>query len=173
MSRKCLALDLDETLVHSSFQYVSQADYRIPVKIDGQVHDVFVIKRPGVDEFLTRMAAKYEIFIFTASLSKYANPLLDRLDTSRVISHRLFRENCVFSQGSFVKDLSFIGRPLDQTIIVDNSAQSFIFHPENAIGCSSFIDDPSDVELWQIADFLDSIADVEDVRYHCPDWRSW
>ena len=48
VGRKCLALDLDETLVHSSFQPVPQAHYVIPVTIEGIVHNVFVIKRPGM-----------------------------------------------------------------------------------------------------------------------------
>lgn len=34
-------------------------------------------KRPGVDEFLARVAKLYEVIIFTASLPQYANPLLD------------------------------------------------------------------------------------------------
>lgn len=67
-------LDLDETLVHSSFkvstvpvfhlsllcvlinysfdillQMVHQADYVVPVEIENQFHNVYVIKRPGVD----------------------------------------------------------------------------------------------------------------------------
>jgi vacuolar-type H+-ATPase subunit E/Vma4 len=34
--KKTLALDLDETLVHSSFQPVEEADLVLPVEIDGQ-----------------------------------------------------------------------------------------------------------------------------------------
>ena len=49
-------LDLDETLVHSSFQAV-RADagvsfFTIPVEIEHSVHDINVIRRPGLDEFL-------------------------------------------------------------------------------------------------------------------------
>ena len=33
-------------------------------------HDVYVAKRPYVDEFLERVAEKYEVIIFTASLAK-------------------------------------------------------------------------------------------------------
>ena len=171
--RKCLVLDLDETLVHSSFQYVPNADYRIPVEIDGQDHDIYVLKRPGVDEFMRRMAAIYEIVIYTASLSKYADPLLDKLDIGHTIEYRLFREHCVFYDGHFVKDLSVLTRKIENTIIVDNSPQSYTFHPDNAIDCSSYIEDPSDTELWQIADFLEGIKDVPDVSTECRHWRQW
>ena len=44
---------------------------------------------------------------------------------------------------------------------------------ENAIDCSSFFDDPGDVELYEIADFLLHIAQVDDVRAHCRHWRDW
>jgi hypothetical protein len=33
-------IDLDETLVHSSFKPVPNADFIVPVEIDGQVHQV-------------------------------------------------------------------------------------------------------------------------------------
>ena len=50
--KKVLVLDLDETLVHSSFRPVPHADFVIPVEIDGRLVDVYVLKRPHVDEFL-------------------------------------------------------------------------------------------------------------------------
>ncbi|CCI44559.1 unnamed protein product [Albugo candida] len=154
IGKKCLVLDLDETLVHSSFRPTSNPDYIIPVEIDGMLHQVYVCKRPGVDLFLTEMAKYYEIVIYTASLSKYANPLLDRLDPERTIRHRLYREHCVLHDGNYIKDLSLINRDLTQSIIIDNSPMSYLFHPRNAIGCSSFIDDPRDRELDSINRFL-------------------
>ena len=93
-TKKCLALDLDETLVHSSFQPVKCASFTIPVNIDGVVHNVYVIKRPGVDEFLQRMSKYYEIIIYTASLSKYADPLLDVLDLDNVSFTLLIYLSC-------------------------------------------------------------------------------
>ena len=54
--KKCLVLDLDETLVHSSFRAVQGADFVLPVQIDDVVHFVYVMKRPGVDEFLSEMS---------------------------------------------------------------------------------------------------------------------
>jgi RNA polymerase II subunit A small phosphatase-like protein len=137
------------------------------------VHFVYVAKRPGVDEFLTEMAKHYEIVIYTASLNKYADPLLDLLDPNRVIRTRLFRESCVYYEGNYVKDLSLLDRDLSQSIIIDNSPSSYGFHPENAIDCSSFIDDPKDRELDQIAAFLTGIKDVKDVRGITRQWREW
>lgn len=66
----CLVLDLDETLVHSSFRAVPNPDYIIPVKIEDVVHQVYVCKRPGVDEFMRRVGERYEVIIYTASLNK-------------------------------------------------------------------------------------------------------
>jgi len=173
MGKKCLVLDLDETLVHSSFRAVPGADFVIPVQIEDVVHFVYVMKRPGVDEFLVEMAKHYEIVIYTASLNKYADPLLDLLDPHKTIRKRLFRESCVFYEGNYVKDLNLIGRDLAQSIIIDNSPNSYLFHPENAIDCSSFIDDPNDRELDQIGGFLKDIKDIKDVRGRCHEWKHW
>ena len=68
--KKCLVLDLDETLVHSSFKPIPRPDYVIPVEIDRNVHHVYVRKRPGCDLFLRALAPHYEIVVFTASLAK-------------------------------------------------------------------------------------------------------
>ena len=162
--RKCLVLDLDETLVHSSFKLIPQADYVVPVEIEWQWHNVYVIKRPGVDNFLKKMGELYEIVVFTASLSKYADPVLDKLDIHKVVSHRLFRESCYNHKGNYVKDLSQLGRPLTDTIILDNSPASYIFHPNNAVPVSSWFNDPHDTELTDLCPFLSDLRVVDDVR---------
>ncbi|KAG2789342.1 hypothetical protein Pcac1_g2096 [Phytophthora cactorum] len=168
--KKCLVLDLDETLVHSSFRPTDNYDFIIPVNIDGTIHHVYVCKRPGAEEFLIEMAKYYEIVVYTASLSKYADPLLDKLDPEGVIRYRLYREHCVQYEGNYVKDLSLLDRDISQTIIVDNSPMAYAFHPRNAIGCSSFIDDPSDRELESISRFLTKFQNVEDVCNHMQLW---
>jgi len=40
-------------------------------------------------------------------------------------------------QGNYVKDLTKIDRDINNIIIVDNSPLSYMFQPENAIGCST------------------------------------
>lgn len=73
-------LDLDETLVHSSFKPVPNSDITLQIDIDGQVCTIYVLVRPYVAEFLKKMSKLYEIVVFTASLSKYAEPLMEKLD---------------------------------------------------------------------------------------------
>ncbi|KAG6334629.1 hypothetical protein ID866_4455 [Astraeus odoratus] len=162
--RKCLVLDLDETLVHSSFKSIPHADYVVPVEIEYHWHNVYVIKRPGVDNFLKMMGEIYEVVVFTASLSKYADPVLDKLDIHHVVSHRLFRESCYNHKGNYVKDLSQLGRPISDTIIIDNSPASYIFHPNNAVPVSSWFNDPHDTELTDLCPFLADLGEVPDVR---------
>jgi len=164
IGRKCLVLDLDETLVHSSFKAIQQADFIVPVEIEYHWHHFHVLKRPGVDNFLRKMGEIYEIVIFTASLSKYADPVLDKLDIHQVVAHRLFRESCYSHKGNYVKDLSMLGRPIADTIILDNSPASYIFHPNNAVPVSSWFNDPHDAELTDLIPFLADLTSVPDVR---------
>lgn len=138
-NRICLVIDLDETLVHSSFKPIENADFIVPVEIDGTLHKVYVLKRPHVDEFLKRMGQLYECVLFTASLAKYADPVADLLDTESIFKARLFRESCAFYRGNYVKDLSRLGRDLNRVIIVDNSPASYIFHPDNAVSIISIV----------------------------------
>jgi hypothetical protein len=121
---------------------------------------VYVLKRPHVDEFLQRMGELFECVLFTASLAKvspqpgvwdrcspgslpalgrpsfylqYADPVADLLDKWGAFRARLFRESCVFHRGNYVKDLSRLGRDLRRVLILDNSPASYVFHPDNAV----------------------------------------
>jgi len=163
MHKKCMVIDLDETLVHSSFKPISNADFIVPVEIDGTVHQVYVLKRPHVDEFLQRMGELYECVLFTASLAKYADPVADLLDQWCVFRSRLFRESCVFHRGNYVKDLNKLGRELQQIIIVDNSPASYIFHPDNAVPVASWFDDMTDTELLDLIPFFEKLSKVDNV----------
>uniref|UniRef100_A0A3Q4B821 Mitochondrial import inner membrane translocase subunit TIM50 n=1 Tax=Mola mola TaxID=94237 RepID=A0A3Q4B821_MOLML len=69
----CAVIDLDETLVHRTFKPISNADFIVPVEIEGTTHQVYVLKRPYVDQFLHRMGELFECVLFTASLAKVPN----------------------------------------------------------------------------------------------------
>lgn len=162
-NKKTLVLDLDETLVHSSFTYIPDADFVIEIELDGAIYKVYVRKRPGVDEFMREVGKKFEVVVFTASLAKYADPLLDILDKDRVVKKRLFREACVQHYGNYVKDLSLLGRKLEHSIIIDNSPFSYMFQPDNAIPIVSWFNDKSDRQLYDLLPFLDSLLEIDDV----------
>eukprot|EP00929_Paragymnodinium_shiwhaense_P001039 TRINITY_DN101264_c0_g1_i1.p1 TRINITY_DN101264_c0_g1~~TRINITY_DN101264_c0_g1_i1.p1 ORF type:complete len:345 (-),score=72.06 TRINITY_DN101264_c0_g1_i1:211-1245(-) len=163
IGRKTLVLDLDETLIHSSFRVVPHAHIVITVEIENESHKVFVLKRPGVDDFLIEVAKLYEVVVYTASMSMYANKLLDELDKERVISYRLFRESCTRLPQGYTKDLSRLGRDLQNVIIIDNSPVCYALQPHNAIPIKTWRDDPSDRELVDLIPILESLARVDDI----------
>ncbi|CAL8387569.1 unnamed protein product [Gadus morhua 'NCC'] len=136
----CVVIDLDETLVHSSFKPGTM----LILSFQWKSMEQFI--RPHVDEFLKRMGELFECVLFTASLSKYADPVSDLLDKWGAFRGRLFRESCVFHRGNYVKDLSRLGRDLHKVIIIDNSPASYVFHPDNAVPVASWFDDMSDTE---------------------------
>ena len=162
-NKKCLVIDLDETLVHSSFKPINNADFIVPVEIDGTIHQVYVLKRPYVDEFLMKVGELYECVLFTASLAKYADPVTDLLDKWDVFRSRLFRESCVFHRGNYVKDLGRLGRELGKIIIVDNSPASYIFHPENAVPVVSWFDDMENKELLELIPFFEELSQADNI----------
>ena len=129
---------------------------------------MFVLVRPGSEFFLQRLSKCYELVIYTASLSKYADPLVDILDARGLIDARLFREHCTSIQGVYVKDMSLLGRPMTDSLIIDNSPTSYTFHQENAIPILSWYDDPKDRCLFELIPLLESLAEVDDVRKYIP-----
>lgn len=162
--KPCLVLDLDETLVHSSFSPIDAADFEIPLNMQGETHTVFVKKRPGVDNFLAVVSESFEVVVFTASLALYANPVMDLLDPACRVHERLYREHCVLIGGCYVKDIAKLGRDLKRTIIIDNSPLSYALQPENAIPIDSFFADENDRELDKILVILEKAKNLQDVR---------
>ena len=66
--------------MHSSFKPPENPDIVLPVEIEGSINHVYVVVRPGAIEFLEELAQTYELVIFTASMQKYAEPLMQILD---------------------------------------------------------------------------------------------
>lgn len=168
-SQRCksitLVLDLDETLVHSTLEHCDDADFTFPVFFSMKEHVVYVKQRPHLRTFLERVAEMFEIVIFTASQSIYAKQLLDILDPDgKIISRRAYRESCIFSDGSYTKDLTVLGVDLAKVVIVDNSPQVFRLQVNNGIPIKSWFDDPSDSALISLLPFLETLADADDVR---------
>jgi len=165
LKRKTLILDLDETLVHSTIKPVSHHHITVDVVIDKVACTFYVIKRPHVDAFLKKVAEWYDIIIFTASMQQYADPLIDQLDTRRLVKGRLFRESCLNKEGNFIKDLSLINQDLASTIIIDNSPIAYSHNKENAVPIDNWMgDNPRDESLLNLLPFLNALRFTTDVR---------
>lgn len=110
--------------MHSTLEPCEDIDFTFTVNFNCEEHNVYVRCRPHLKDFLERVSGLFEIIIFTASQSIYAEQLLNVLDPKRkIFRHRVFRESCVYVEGNYLKDLTVLGRDLAHVIIIDNSPQ--------------------------------------------------
>ena len=112
-----LVLSLEDLLIHSEWT---------------REHGWRTAKRPGVDYFLRYLSQYYELVVFTTVPYAMGDPVLRKLDPFRVIMWPLFREATKYEDGKYVKDLSYLNRPLDKTIIIDTKAEHVRNQPDNA-----------------------------------------
>ena len=110
--RLTLVLDLDETLVHSSSTPIAKSDIQFDLVLDGSPCRFFVAKRPHLDSFLYNASRWCDLILFTASMQKYADRVIDQLDVGCFIQRRYYRESCISTNEGFMKDLSIIGSNL-------------------------------------------------------------
>ncbi|KAH9599448.1 FCP1 homology domain [Trypanosoma melophagium] len=165
--KKTLVLDVDETLVHSSLScQPKRYDLVLNVKVETNNTTVYVAFRPHLHEFMQAVAPLFEVVIFTASVSIYCNPLMDAVDPDGILGVlRLYREHCSILNGAYVKDLSLLGRDLDQVAIIDNSPVAYLFQQRNAVPITSWFDDSEDEELRRLIPMLESLAQAPNVYY--------
>eukprot|EP01059_Diplonema_ambulator_P015461 TRINITY_DN26600_c0_g1_i1.p1 TRINITY_DN26600_c0_g1~~TRINITY_DN26600_c0_g1_i1.p1 ORF type:complete len:262 (+),score=66.28 TRINITY_DN26600_c0_g1_i1:3-788(+) len=159
-NRVTLILDLDETLVHSSFDPIP-ADLHIPLVMDGEHYVAYVNKRPHLEAFLSKCVELFDVIVWTASLSVYAEPLVNELCRMARCGNikKMYREHCTeVAGGGYVKDLSTLGRSLNDVCIIDNSPSVAIFQPQNLIPIVSWYEDKNDTSLLQMFPFLEKLA---------------
>ena len=115
---RTLVVDLDNLLIHSDWTR-------------GRGWRTF--KRPGVEDFLREMAQLYEIVVYTQALPTYADPILDRLDPSRFIVYRLYRDSTLYQHGHHVRDLSKLNRDMSKVLFITSDAEACKLHPSNSV----------------------------------------
>ena len=180
-----LVLDLDETLIH--YPDDSLAALRLLLSRHASLAELraalnFRI-RPYCLDFLRRLRPAFELVVFTAASKGYADLVLDKLDPSGLIDHRLYHQHTTQrpnpstpqplnsstpqpAQPKEIKDLSLIGRDLRKVIILDNLPQNFSLQPENGVRIQSWTGDPNDRSLAYLCPFFLMIAEEkpDDVR---------
>jgi import inner membrane translocase subunit TIM50 len=113
-------------------------------------------KRPGLSTFLQRMARYYEVVVFGMSESGTINEICEALDPkNQVIVGRFGREQTVLKEGRYIKDLSYLNRPIKNVIYLDFSDEAIDYHKENCILLPKFEGDTSDRELVDLIPFLE------------------
>ena len=164
LNKKTLILDLDETLVHSSFVPFENNDIVLNVEFEGMLYNIYVLIRPGAIDFIKKVAKLYEVIIFTASISKYALPLIDILDSDKNIQYKLTREHCTFLNGIYIKELKKLNRDLNDLIILDNSPLAYSFDIDNGLPIKAWYEDKHDNELDKVYFILEFLSKVKDAR---------
>lgn len=182
--KRTLVLDLDETLVHSSTSdfggkydfaiYVNTILNKAKIITAEEIKEknikncltkyvLYIKKRPGLGKFLRILSKSYELVVFTAGLQCYADVILNNIDMESMINHRLYRQHCTIYNGKYVKDLSRLGRPLCDVILVDNAIDSGFFQKDNHIIIKDFIDDEKDRELLRYVGLLEKIKEKKTI----------
>jgi len=159
---RTLVVDFEDTLVH--LEWDREFGWR-------------AVKRPGVDQFLSRMAsAGYEIVLFSSGLYMFLEPFTVSIDPRGAISHRLYREATVFVGNKHVKDLSKLNRDLALVVAIDDDSGAVEYQPENLVCVKPFVDknDLKDSSLLDLATMLEDfqMREVPDLRIELSRLRS-
>lgn len=165
-SKKTLLLDLDETLIHTNSEMVDP-EKLIPIPGDHMNPPIRLKIRPHARKFLRRMKEHYEILVFTASCSAYAQLVVKELDPeNKIISYILDRTQCLETRnGLYIKDLRIIkNRELKNMIIVDNLVHSFGFQIDNGVPILEWRGNQEDEELKYLTNYLLEAKKYDDVR---------
>ncbi|RNF26523.1 nuclear lim interactor-interacting factor [Trypanosoma conorhini] len=138
-----VVLDLDETLVYSRAG--------------------MIIPRPGINRLLDVLRGRCEVVAWTAGERLYAMEVLQEIDPLRCIQHCIYRhEKWWTDRPGYMKDVAALGRPLHQTIIIDNTPDCLRANTRNGLlvsdfkgqygGCSRF-----DSTLFVLADVIEDV----------------
>jgi len=150
-----LVIDLDDMLIHSA--WTTEHGWR-------------TAKRPGVDYFLAYLSQFYEIVLFTTQPAYTAAPIVEKIDQyGAYIPWKLFRDSTRYKNRGLIKDLSYLGRPLERTIILDTNPDHTQLQPDNAIHLEPWHGtrgDATSKELVSLIPFLEALAirGIKDVR---------
>jgi len=162
---KTLVLDLDETLITSCSLRDDPDKILTPINESGA--PIMIKIRPFAKEFLKRMKEHFEIILFTAAVSVYAETIIKELDPEKkFVSYILDRNFCLETKnGFYIKDLRIIkNRELKNMVLVDNLVHSFGFQVENGIPILEWTGNKADQELKYLGDYLIEAKKYDDLR---------
>jgi CTD nuclear envelope phosphatase 1 len=139
--------------------------HKLEIYIENQVCTFYVAERPHLQHFLEQVSKWYNVIIFTAAISTYADQVIDRIDRTRSIYARYYRNHCRKEGDSYVKDLSILKLDLSKCILVDNSQICYSMNQENGYPIEPFLgENEYDQELLHLLKILENLSYTDDVR---------
>ena len=164
-----LSVFLEEETASIPAEYLERADFSSCVPAEEVMNRILVYKRPGLDEFLTKTARKYEVCVWTQACRSFAEPLIKAIDPKgQLISKCLFREHCTLDEARCAfKDIFRISdRSREHILLVDHNEHNTKLRPNNSIpiaphGGANFFEDK---ELHFLGAILESAAELPDIR---------
>ncbi|XP_065182148.1 CTD small phosphatase-like protein 2-A [Sycon ciliatum] len=167
-----LALDLDETLVHStSFRIAKTANLDSTV-IDCYGEKVHVYERPFLTYFLLRASEHFDIVVYTTMEKPYALKMVTWINRDFRLVKYLLRftpktaDHCVQQESRYIKCLQMLGRDLRKTILVDSSPTQLAYNGRNGIHIDEWHGCHKDRALLELCKYLHDlvICHPDDVR---------
>jgi Dullard-like phosphatase family protein len=158
MKKLTLVLDLDHTLVFWSPSVPSKYDSYVK-SFENEVEKCYYVSfRPYLIEFLDGLKNYYELILFTAGSKDYGKAILKTFDPeNKYFDYYLFRDSWQQVGKIYFKILDDLGRPLTNTIIVDNNIFSFMYNIDNGIPILDYFGDENDKELKYLLKKLEKV----------------
>ena len=122
-NKKILVIDLDETLIHTSFQIIKNPDLKVELdsntnnkkntaennnsNADASISkkvEAYIRIRPGVDKFLSQMSKYYDIYVYSASSKNYLNTIIKNIDKNNIIKQCYCRDDCIMYVEDYEED---------------------------------------------------------------------
>jgi RNA polymerase II subunit A small phosphatase-like protein len=166
---KILVLDIDETLINSSYQKLD----RDP---DFQIGPFYVYKRPGVEYFLEQCFEWFTVGFWTTATKEYATYIADNLisDITKLAflwTRRNCERNINFDHmfAYYIKDISKLCKEKNydpsKVIVLDDLWKTAEKNPENLVLIDRYEGNNDDEELYRVLPFLGMLGSSEkDIR---------
>lgn len=172
-THKLLVLDLDETLIHASSKKLNQAP-------DFHYQDLFVYKRPHLDDFLEECSKLFDIAIWSSAQDDYVQNVVALLKPKNIDFEFIWAQSECWLKIAKVYDKSTgmhfteyqnikplekitqIGYEMKDLLIIDDSAFKVSDNPQNYLIIPAFEGNQEDDCLLVLLDFLKGVIHQDD-----------
>ena len=166
IKEKILLINLDDTLIHCSDNYLYHADLIIPQTILNENNQkvekyIYINFNPGAISFIEEISNYFEIITFSSLISLIGEQILSSIDLQNRIYFKLFFDNNDLIE-RIMKDLNTLG-DIKNIIFLDNSKPP-IYNEANRIPIKNWYDSYNNLELYKLIPILKNLNGFYDVK---------